>query len=55
MTHLKFPVKGCDIFEPEHIAVGKVREDFICCAVADDGVESEQGLEDHLFAEKDEM
>ena len=55
MTHLKFPVKGCDVFEPEHIAVGKVREDVICRAVADDGVESEQGLEDHLFAEKDEM
>ena len=46
-------MKGCDVFQPEHIAVGKLREDVVCRAVADDGVESEQGLEDNLPAGKD--
>ena len=30
-----FPVEGCDVFEPEHIAVGKVREDVVRCTVAE--------------------
>ena len=37
-------MKGCDVLQPKHIAVGKVREDVVCRAVADDCVESERGL-----------
>ena len=38
-----------DVFQPEHIAGGKIREEIVYRAVADEVVECEQGLEDDLL------
>ena len=43
-----FPVGGRNVLKLKNIAVGEVCKDVVCCAIADDSVEGEQGLKDDL-------
>ena len=44
-----FPVGGRNVPKPENIAGREVCKDVVRCAVANEGVEGEQGLEDNLL------
>lgn len=44
-----FPIGGRNVSQLKYVAVGKICEDVVCGAVADEGVKGEQRFEDNLL------